>query len=136
MFKRIFFWGLTAGILSAVASIIYQQIHEFATYTDFSKVLGIPVIIAVNLIGGLLAAIAFWICVKLFKKNSELIFNLLLSMGSFASVIYPIFYFKLPLDIPMPEMFPLLTVPMHFLPAIAWFTIRPLFAKKPFTEAN
>lgn len=135
MFKRIFFWGLTAGILSAVTSIIYQQIHEFATYTDFRKVLSIPMIIAVNVISGMLATFAFWICIRLFKKNAELIFNILLSMGSFASIIYPLFYFKLPLDFPTPpDMFPLLAIPMHFMPAIAWFTIRPFFAKKPFTD--
>jgi len=135
MFKRIFFWGLTAGILSAVASIIYQQIHEYASYTDFRRVLSVQMIIAVNLIGAMLAALAFWTCNKLFLKNAEFIFNLLLSLGTIASILYPIFYFKLPLDVPVPEMFPVLAVPMHFMPAMAWITLRPLFAKKPFTES-
>ena len=135
MFKRIFFWGLTAGILSAVASIIYQQIHEYASYTEFRRILSIPMIIAVNLIGAMLAAFTFWACHKVFRKNAEFIFNLLLALGTIASIFYPIIFFKLPLDIPAPEMFPVLAVPMHFMPAMAWFTLRPLFAKKPFTES-
>lgn len=137
MFKRIFFWGLTAGILSAVASIIYKQVFTFAfTYEgipDYSKIINIPVLIGANIIAGLLAAFGFWACIRLFKKKGELIFNLLFSIVSFASIALPI-SITLPVDIKMPELFPLLTVSMHFFPAIAWFTVRPLFAGHLFPQ--
>ena len=132
MFKRLFYWGLTAGILSAVASIIYYKIFIFAfTYEgkpDYSKVINIPVLIGTNIIAGLIAAAGFGTLTHFIKKNGELIFNLIFSIVSFASILLPIST-KLPFDIQMPELFPLLTVPMHFFPVIAWFTIRPLFAK-------
>ncbi len=131
MVKRLFFWGITAGILSAVASIIYNKIFTFAfTYKgipDFSRIINIPVLIGTNLIAGLLAAGGFWAALRLFKKNGELIFNILFSILSFASILSPISA-KLPLDLKNIELFPLLAIPMHFFPVIAWFTIRPFFA--------
>ncbi len=44
-----FLCGLTSGIMAAIAAIIFKRIHEFATYTDFSKVVSIPVLITTNL---------------------------------------------------------------------------------------
>ena len=131
MFKRIFFWGLAAGILSAVTSIIYKRIFEFAYEVQYEKIINIPVLIGANLIAGMVAAIGFWACLRLLRTRGEIVFNLLFSMVSFASVMYPISA-KLPLDTQFLEMFPLLTVPMHFFPIIAWHTIRPLFANRPF----
>lgn len=132
MFKKIFFWGLTAGILSAVASIIYKRIFDFAyTYEgspDYTRLASNMILVAVNLAAGMIAALGFWGLISASRKNGELIFNLLFSLGSFASIMYPVSA-KLPLDIQMPELFPLLVVPMHFFPAITWFTVRPLFAK-------
>lgn len=135
MFRRIFFWGLTAGILSAVASIIYKRIYEFAYEVTYAKIINIPILVGANLIACLVAAIGFWACFRLFSTKGEIIFNFIFSIGSFASVMLPISA-KLPLDVQFPEMFPLLTVPMHFFPVIAWFTIRPLFANKLFIPAN
>lgn len=135
MFRRIFFWGLTAGILSAVASILYKRIYEFAYEVTYAKIINIPVLVGANLIACLVAAIGFWACFRLFNTKGEIIFNFIFSIGSFASVMLPISA-KLPLDVQFPEMFPLLTVPMHFFPVIAWFTIRPLFANKLFGPAG
>ncbi|MBC7849967.1 MAG: hypothetical protein H7Y31_09525 [Chitinophagaceae bacterium] len=135
MFKRIFFWGLTAGIFSAVASVIYQQIHEYATYSEFHKVVNLPVLIAINIMACLLAAFVFWAVMHFSKGRGEFIFNLLFSMASFASVMFPITT-TLPLDVESPEMFTSLVIPMHFFPAIAWFTFRPLFAKNGFQPTH
>lgn len=137
MFRKLFFWGLTAGILSAVASVIYHRIFGFAfTYEglpDYSKVTNIPVLIGINLIAGMVAAAGCFLCLRLFKSKAELIFNLVFSLISFASIMYPISV-RLPLDIQNPELFPLLTVPMHFFPVIAWMTIRPVFGPKVFVK--
>jgi len=132
MFKKLFFWGLTAGILSAVVSLIYNRIFQFS-YTmdgvpDYSRLINIPVLIAVNIGVCMMAAIACWGFIVLFKKKAELAFNLLFAIISFGSIAYPISV-TLPLDIQMPEFFPLLAIPLHFFPIIAWLILRPLFAK-------
>jgi hypothetical protein len=128
MFKRIFFWGLTSGIMAASAAIIFKRIHEFATYTDFSAVVSIPLLIALNLGICLIAALLYWGSTKWLPQRGEVFFNLLFSLLSFASITYSLAV-TLPLEIKFPELFPCLTVPMHFFPALAWFTARPLFVK-------
>ena len=129
MVKKLFFLGISAGILSTVACIIYNRIYFFATETDFSKVVNIPTMLGINLLACLIAAAGYWTFKKLLKKYADIFFNLLFTILSFASVILPISV-SLPLDIKFPELFPGLTVPMHFFPALAWFTIRPLFIKE------
>ena len=129
MGKKIFFYGISAGLLSALACIIYNRIYFFATETDFSKVINMPVIISINLLACMVAAVGYWALKKLLKKNADIFFNLTFTILSFASVIYPISV-SLPLDIKSPELFPGLTVPMHFFPALAWFTLRPFFIKE------
>lgn len=129
MLKKIFFQGISAGILSTVACIIYNRIYFFVTEVDFSKVVNIPVLSGINLLACMLAAIGYWAFKKSLKKNADIFFNLTFTILSFASVIFPI-SISLPLDIKSPELFPGLTVPMHFFPALTWFTIRPLFMKE------
>jgi len=126
MSKKIFLHGLIAGLLSAIASIIYYRIHYFAFEIDFSKLVNVIGLVGINLLGCLLAAIGYWLFKNWFGNKGEIIFNLSFSILSFASIIIPIAV-KLPLDIQNPELFPGLTVPMHFFPALAWFTIKPLF---------
>lgn len=130
MFKRIFFWGLSSGILAFVAAFIFKHIHEFATYTDFSGVLSLPVLISLNIGICLVASILYWILIKWLGKKGELIFNCVFVLCLFASITWS-FALKLPLDMQFPELFPGLAVPMHFFPALAWFTLRPLFAWQP-----
>jgi len=126
MFKKIFFHGLVAGLLAAIAAIIYNRIYFFAFEANFSKLVNIPVLIAINLLSCLLAALIYWGLKKLFGSRAEIIFNFSLAIVSFASITIPLAA-KLPLDIQTPELFPGLTVPMHFFPALAWFTLNPLF---------
>lgn len=129
MFKKLFYQGISAGILSTIACIIYNRIYFFATEVDFSKVVNIPVLAGINLLACLLAAAGYWVFKKLLKRNADIFFNFTFTIFSFASVIFPI-SISLPLDVKFPELFPGLTVPMHFFPALAWFTIRPLFIKE------
>jgi hypothetical protein len=76
-----------------------------------------------------LAAIGYWILDWKLKDKGEIVFNFLFSLLSFASLLAP-FGAKLPLDIEAPELFPGMVIPMHFFPALAWYTIKPLFIKK------
>jgi hypothetical protein len=127
MFKRVFFHGLTASILSAVAAIVYRRIYFFATETDFSKVLDLQRIIGLSLLICLMASLVNYGIIKWLKKKGDIIFNFLFSIFSFAAVMIPI-SITLPLNVQLPELFPGLAVPMVFFPAIAWYTINPLFA--------
>src|SRR6186713_2761425 len=128
MFKRFFFWGLSAGVLAAVACIIYDRIYFFATEADFSRIINIGSLTAICLASCLIAACGYWLLNKLFPNKGEIAFNFALTIFSFGSIIVPIAT-PLPLDIPFPELFPALAVPMHFFPAMAWYTLRPLFVE-------
>ena len=128
MFKKIFLWGLSAGILSAAASLIYNRIYFFATEADFSKIVNTGSIIGTCIGSCILASAGFWALQKWLKHKGEIIFNFIFTILSFASVMGPIAG-KLPLDIAFPELFPGLAVPMHFFPALAWYTLRPVFRK-------
>jgi hypothetical protein len=70
---------------------------------------------------------------RLFKRKGQIIFNLFLSIVSFCAVMYPISV-SLPLDIKYPELFPGLAVPMVFFPAMAWYTIKPIFNASEITK--
>ncbi len=135
MFRKIFIHGLVAGILSAIACIIYQRIHFYQTEADFSKVLNIKTMIAGSLLACGLAAIGYWLLVKWLKTKADIVFNLVFSILSFASIIYPV-SFTLPLTIQFPELFPALAIPMHFFPALAWYTIKPFFKSEDIISAH
>ena len=116
--------------MATVAAVIFQRIHQFATYTDFSKIVNIPVLIAVNLGVCMIAAVLFFLLQKLPGLKGRFIFNLFFVLMSFMSVTWS-FAVTLPLDLSFPELFPGLTVPMHFFPGLAWFTFQPLFISDP-----
>jgi hypothetical protein len=126
--KSVFLQGLVAGVLAAIAANIYNQIYFFATQIDYSSIVNIVSMTAVNILVSLIAALLFSVLTRIFKSNGHVIFNFVYSVGSFACVIIPI-AITLPLTTPFPELFPGLAVPMVFFPVIAWMTIDPLFRK-------
>jgi len=129
MFKRSLILGLVAGLFAGIAAVIYQKVYAGALGYDFATIVKPLNIFAATLIGGIIAALGYWLIVGLWlKEKGEIIFNLLLAIASFATILGA-FAYKLPLDVEMPELFPGLTVPMHFFPALAWFTFKPLFFK-------
>lgn len=126
MYKRIFFQSITAGILAAIAANIYNRIYFFATEADFSKILNAWSMTGINILVCVVAGLVYWGLIKWLRKKGEIVFNFLFSIVSFAGVIVPI-SITLPLKIQFPELFPGLAVPMVFFPAMAWFTLKPLF---------
>ena len=126
MFKKAFFHSLIAGILASVAGLIYNRIYFFATEADFSRVLNTGSIIGLNVMVCLVAGMLYWVLVKSLKKKGEVVFSFLFSIISFACVMIPILI-SLPLKVQSPELFPGLAVPMVFFPAMAWYTVKPLF---------
>ena len=127
MFKKHFYHGLISGIMAALAAIIYSRIHMFATQADFSGIVNAGSMISLNLIACLIISIAYYFFTITTWKKRSIIFNLLISVLSFAAVIIPI-SISLPLTVKNPELFPGLAVPMVFFPVLAWFTFKPLFS--------
>jgi hypothetical protein len=128
MFKRSLLLGALAGVLAGIASIVYQRVYTSSLGADFTKIATPVGIIASSVLGCLLASMGYWLISKWLPVKSNIVFNLLFSILSIASIL-PAFAVKLPLDVESPELFPGLVVPMHLFPAMAWFTLKPLFIK-------
>jgi hypothetical protein len=128
MLKKLLLLGSVSGIMAGIASMVYQTVYAKSLGTGFPTIVKAPGIFISCLIGGLLAAFGYFLLNKWLKGKGEIVFNLLFMVLTFASILGP-FATKLPLDIEMPELFPGLTVPMHFFPALAWFTLKPLFVR-------
>jgi hypothetical protein len=126
MFKTHFYHGLTSGIMAALAAIIYSRIHFFATQADFSGIVNLGTMISLSLIACLIFSIAYHFFTIIWEKKGIIVFHLSITILSFAAVIIPI-SISLPLTVKNPELFPGLAVPMIFFPAMAWFTLKPLF---------
>jgi ABC-type branched-subunit amino acid transport system permease subunit len=129
MFKKSLILGIVSGLLAGVAGLIYAHLYYSINEADFSQVASSIRIVASSIAGGVLAAIGFTLLVKWLKDNGEIVFNLLFSLLSFASLLTPIAY-KLPTSLATPELFPGMVIPMHFFPALAWFTLKPLFFRQ------
>jgi hypothetical protein len=126
MYKKIFYHAITASAFSALAAMIYYRIYYFATLADFSALVNYKTIIGLSIITCMIASFIYFGLWKWLGPKADIVFNLLFSILSFAAVMFPI-SLSLPLDIKFPELFPGLAVPMIFFPAIAWYTIKPLF---------
>ncbi len=112
--------------MAALAAIIYDRIHFFATEADFSGIVNPGTMISLNLIVSLIFSFVDYFFNKILKKNGNIVSHLAISILSFAAIIIPI-SISLPLSVRNPELFPGLAVPMIFFPALAWFTLKPLF---------
>jgi hypothetical protein len=128
MFKKLFVLGVVSGVLAGIAAMIYSKLYTSSLGGDFGKIITPASIIAANIFAGVLAAVGYWILHKWLKAKTEIVFNFIFVILSFASIVIP-FAAKLPLEWEAPELFPGLTIPMHFFPALAWFTLKPLFVK-------
>ena len=120
--------GVVSGILAGIVALIYQKIYSSSVGADFSTVAKPAGVMISNLVGCLIAALGYWILSKWLKGKTEIVFNFIFMILSFASML-PVFATKLPLDINAPELFPGLVIPMHFFPVLAWSTLEPLFIK-------
>ena len=129
MFKKALLLGIVSGLLAGVAGVIYAKIYYTANEADFSKVASTVSILAASLFGGVLAAVGYALADRLLKTKGEIVFNLIFTLLSFASLLLPIGHrFSPPID--TPELFPGMVIPMHFFPALGWYTLKPLFIKK------
>jgi hypothetical protein len=127
--KKISIHVLISALLAIVASLIYNTIYSSAFELNFSSVLNIGGIIGSTLIGCTLMGLGYYVGYKWKGEKSIPWINILISVLSFASIV-GVLGIQLPLTIESPEMFPGLAIPMHFFPALAFFTISPFFKIK------
>ena len=134
MFKRVLFLGITAGILSGLASHIFMMVYKEVMIVDFSPVLKAYQLYAACVFGCVLASMGYFAAVKVVPRFGEIIFNLLFMILSFASIISPIMHIFPPeLDVKgideITSYFIPFAITLHFFPAIAWFALKPIFVK-------
>jgi ABC-type branched-subunit amino acid transport system permease subunit len=128
MLRKSLALGIVSGLLAGIAGIIYARVYYTINESDFSKVASAVKIAAASVFGGVLAAVGYTLLDKWLKNKGEIVFNFCFTLISFASLLAPIAV-TLPKTIETPELFPGLVIPMHFFPALAWFTLKPIFIK-------
>jgi hypothetical protein len=135
MFKNIFFLGLTSSFLATAACMVYSQMY-FSILVDFSEATGIMTVLTNCLIGAMAACFVFIALTKLIKKTfiAEFVFNLLVTLASISAVFLllksndPVFVNE---DAQlMIDYYKGFVMPMLFFPALAWFTLKPIFVRK------
>jgi hypothetical protein len=124
--KKCLFHALISALLAITACLIYHTIYSKALDVDFSTVLNTLSIIGANSFGCASMGVAYYLGFKL--KNGKGIgwINVLITVLSFASITV-VFVIQLPFDLANPELFPGLAIPMHFFPALSFFTLAPFF---------
>jgi ABC-type branched-subunit amino acid transport system permease subunit len=128
MFRKSLALGIISGLLAGIAGVIYSRLYYSINEADFSRVASTVRIIAGSLFGGVLAAIGYTLLDRWLRARGEIVFNLLFTLISFITLLAPIAV-RLPRNIDTPELFPGMVIPMHFFPALAWFTLKPIFIK-------
>jgi uncharacterized membrane protein len=135
MFTKSLLVGVTAGILSGVAGIIFTIVYKEVMFVDFAPVVSNINIIGATLFGCILASIGYWLLTKMSSKFGEIIFNMLFVILTFASILGPIM-FKFPPELDVKGIDEILmyfqpfAITLHFFPALIWFAVKPLFIRK------
>ena len=124
--KKTFLHGVTAGVLSGIASLVYNTSYSEAMWADFSEVVNPGAIMGACIFGCVLASVGYHFLTKWMSKGGDMLFNGIFLALSLASFVSP-FAAELPLTIESPELFVGLTIPMHLFPMLFWLAVKPLF---------
>jgi hypothetical protein len=127
MFKKSLLLGIVSGLLAGIVAVIYARVYYETNEADYSTVASPARIIASSLFGGVLAAIGYWLLDRWLKDKGEIVFNFIFTIFSFATLVIPITARLKGVD---PAFFPGMAIPMHLFPALAWYTLKPLFIRK------
>lgn len=134
MFKNYFFLGLISGLFSSLVCLIYAKVYagiivDFSEATSYMQLLSFSLMIT---IGGCLLK---FVMTKIIPNAalSQVLFNILLSGTSILLV-----FLVLKMDDPefkdenaaaMIDYFKGYLMPILFVPALSYFSLRPLFVK-------
>lgn len=124
--RKSIYHALAATAMASCTAIVYNYLYSKAWGVNFSAVINIGSIIGASSFGCILMALGYALAMN--WKGEKLIpwLNIVYSLLSLLSMIQPLF-FRLPLDIPNPELFPALAMPMHLFPVLAFYTVAPFF---------
>jgi hypothetical protein len=138
MFKKIFILALIAGIFSTVISLAYILVFKYSPLeADFTEKASFTYLLAFNMIAAMSACFVYFAISKLLKKENvaSFIFGFIFSGATIAAALY----FMLKVDSTLSfknenaEMFKdfyyFILAPVSFIPALSWFTFKPLFIK-------
>ncbi|QHS63070.1 hypothetical protein [Chitinophaga agri] len=123
MFKRYYFTGLAAGILSGLAAFFYYWLYTTTLGVNFNALVSPLSIFSACIFAGMLIALLSYTVHRLFKKERAFLSGVLLTVITMLSMVIP-FMVSLPLDMAQPELFPGLVVPMQLFPAMMWFVLK------------
>jgi len=128
MFKKSFFHGITAGILSSILAYLYVDVLKEEFMYDFSSIFSVTNVIGACIFGSLLASIGYTLLKRFLPKIGEVIFSFLFAAITFASLSLPMLH-KLPLEFDeyLMVIFPTYAMVLHFFPIVIWYSLKPIF---------
>ena len=124
--KKVLSHGITAGLLAAIAAIVYNIIYCQAMEVNFSSVVNPFSIAGASIFSCLLASVGYFLFAKWVSRGTDVWFNIIFLIISFAT-FFSVFDFTLPMTVQSSELFPGLTIPMHLMPVLFWIAAKPLF---------
>ena len=132
MEKKIVLLGLAAGILSGTICTAFSIMYKETMMVDFSPVIKIYQYYSACILGCMLASFGFMLLKRITQNYGEILFNLLFTFITIISILGPLLYtFPPALDVKgideITSYFQPFTITLHFFPALAWFTLKPIF---------
>lgn len=130
MFKNSIFLGLASGLSAGTAAIIFAGVYKEAMYVDFSEVLTSANLIGACVFGTTIASLGYLLIKKVLPKKGDLVFNILFTLLTFASIVGPIAHtFPPEMDDMIQSYFPSFAITLHFFPMLFWLVLKPFFIK-------
>lgn len=134
MFKKVFLLGLIAGLFGTAISYVYVNAYK-SIITDYSEVANFTRLIAHNMLFTMIGCFLFFGLSSIIKNKgvATFIFNFLVS-----GVCIALVFFQLKQPNPkfsnddinlMADFYNGFFLPIIFIPALSWFTFKPLFIK-------
>lgn len=118
--------GLTSALSASVLGTLYTYFY-YQTLFDFSAVLPIWKV-AFGLISfTLMLFYAQYLMCKIVKRHAMFWFALIFSIGTFASILFPI---TERVYVDASEFYPGFVIPLHFLPILLFLTFYQLYPHK------
>lgn len=135
MFKKYLILGIVTSVLASAGAVAYSMFFNKNLF-DFSLAAGPVTITAACTFASIFAAVSAFAADKVLKSWGEFVFNLLFSIVSMGSILFPI-NFEFPPNLlalvqavnfeGVEAFFPIYVIPMHFFPILVWVTLKPLF---------
>jgi uncharacterized membrane-anchored protein len=135
MFKSFFFLAVVSGLFSSLASWIYSMVYKSMVQIDFTEATGYWRLLSFSLMITLgISILNAGISAGFRNKTlTAVISNFILSGFSIGLVFYILKMddptFKNEDSMAMIDYFKTYMIPFAFIPALSWFSVKPIFIK-------